>query len=585
MDLERTSDLSRPLSELHDNEQLKFDSHYLRGTVEQSLADPVTGAITDDDTKLLKFFGIYQQDDRDLRDERRRSKLEPHYQFMVRVRLPGGVCTTSQWLALEAAARETANGALRLTTRQTFQFHGVFKPVLKRHVQSIAAAGLDTIAACGDDNRNVICTANPLWSRAQAEVSDLAQRIGKHLLPRTAAYNEILLEQASEASRGEEEEPLYGRTYLPRKFKIAIAVPPHNDIDVFAHDLGFIAIVNNGSIEGYNVLVGGGMGMTHKVPATFPRLSDMAGFCAPEDVLLVAEHSMCIQRDFGDRKDRAHARFKYTIEDRGVEWFKAELSRRMMGRPLQPARPFVFESSADRYGWHQGEDGRWHYTLFIENGRIIDGPQRALMSGLREIAQLHTGVFALTTNQNITIAGVSEADKPRIEALLSKHGIENDISATTLRQHSMACVAFPTCGLAMAESERYLPGLLGKIEATVRELGLEREPITMRMSGCPNGCSRPYLAEIALVGKGPGKYNLYLGASASGDRLNALYLENIGEPQILTTLKQLLGRFAEERNASERFGDFLIRVGVVPAMLAGRDFQSLPLAVPKVASA
>jgi sulfite reductase (NADPH) hemoprotein beta-component len=584
MDLERTSDLSRPLSELHDNEQLKFDSQYLRGTIEQSLSDPVTGAITDDDTKLLKFFGIYQQDDRDLRDERRRSKLEPHYQFMVRVRLPGGVCTPSQWLALDAAARETANGTLRLTTRQTFQFHGVFKPVLKRHVQSIVAAGLDTIAACGDDNRNVICTANPLWSRAHAEVSELAQRIGKHLLPRTAAYKEILLEQASESPRGEEE-PLYGRTYLPRKFKIAIAVPPHNDIDVFAHDLGFIAIVNNGRIEGYNVLVGGGMGMTHKVPATFPRLSDMAGFCAPEDVLLVAEHAMCIQRDFGDRKDRAHARFKYTIEDRGVEWFKAELSRRMMGRPLQPARPFVFESSADRYGWHQGEDGRWHYTLFVENGRIVDGPQRTLMSGLREIAQLHAGVFALTTNQNITIAGVSEPDKSRIESVLRKHGIENDVSATTLRQHSMACVAFPTCALAMAESERYLPGLLTKIETTVRELGLDREPITMRMSGCPNGCSRPYLAEIALVGKGPGKYNLYLGASANGDRLNALYLENIGEPQILATLRQLLSRYAQERHTGERFGDFVIRIGVVPAMPAGRDFQSLPLAVPKAVSA
>ena len=575
MTLERTADLSRPLSELHDNEQLKFDSNYLRGTIEASLADPVTRAVTDADTKLLKFFGIYQQDDRDLREERRRAKLEPQYQFMVRVRLPGGVCKPQQWLALDAAARETADGSLRLTTRQTFQFHGVFKPNLRRHIQSINAAGLDTIAACGDDNRNVICSANPLLSPVHAEVSDLAQRIGRHLLPRTGAYREILLEQPAESAPVGEEEPLYGRTYLPRKFKIALAIPPHNDIDVFAHDLGFIAIVKDGRIEGYNVLVGGGMGMTHKVPATFPRLSDVAGFCLPEQVITVAEHTMCIQRDYGDRKDRSHARFKYTIEDRGVEWFRDELSQRT-GFPLQPAREFTFESSADRYGWYQGVDGRWHYTLFIENGRVSDRTGYELMTGLREIARVHTGVFALTTNQNITIAGIHESDRARIEALLQKHGIENEISSTALRLNSMACVAFPTCGLAMAESERYLPTLISKLGSTLEELGLEKAPITMRMSGCPNGCSRPYLAEIALVGKGPGKYNVYLGASANGDRLNALHLENVGEERILETLRALLGRYAKERHEGERFGDFLIRAGIVPAMPAGRDFQRLP---------
>ncbi len=583
MTLERKADLSRPLSELHDNEQLKFDSHYLRGTIEASLADPVTGAVTDDDTKLLKFFGIYQQDDRDLREERRRAKLEPQYQFMVRVRLPGGVCTPQQWLALDAAACETANGSLRLTTRQTFQFHGVFKPVLKRHIQSIAAAGLDTIAACGDDNRNVICTANPLLSPAHAEVSELAQRIGQHLLHRTGAYREILLEQPAASPPPAEEEPLYGRTYLPRKFKIALAIPPHNDIDVFAHDLGFIAIVKDGRIEGYNVLVGGGMGMTHKVPATYPRLSDVVGFCLPEQVITVAEHTVCIQRDYGDRKDRAHARFKYTIEDRGVEWFKSELAQRT-GFPLQPAREFAFETSSDRYGWYQGAEGRWHYTLFIENGRVSDRPGYELMTGLREIARVHTGVFALTTNQNITIAGVEDGDRARIATLLRSHGIENDLTSTALRLHSMACVAFPTCGLAMAESERYLPTLISKLGQTLEELGLERTPITMRMSGCPNGCSRPYLAEIALVGKGPGKYNLYLGASANGDRLNALHLENVGEQQILETLRKLLGAYAAGRIEGERFGDFLVREGVVPAMLAGRDFQR-PIPLAKAAGA
>ncbi len=575
MTLERTADLSRPLSELHDNEQLKFDSNYLRGTIEASLADPVTRAVTDADTKLLKFFGIYQQDDRDLREERRRAKLEPQYQFMVRVRLPGGVCKPEQWLALDAAARETANGSLRLTTRQTFQFHGVFKPNLRRHIQSIVAAGLDTIAACGDDNRNVICSANPLLSPVHAEVSDLAQRIGRHLLPRTGAYREILLEQPAESASTGEEEPLYGRTYLPRKFKIALAIPPHNDIDVFAHDLGFIAIVEDGRIAGYNVLVGGGMGMTHKVPATFPRLSDVAGFCLPEQVITVAEHTMLIQRDYGNRKDRSHARFKYTIEDRGLDWFRAELAQRT-GFALQPAREFALESSSDRYGWYQGFDGRWHYTLFIENGRVADRPGYELMTGLREIARVHTGVFALTTNQNITIAGIPEGERARIEALLQKYGIANEISSTGLRLHSMACVALPTCGLAMAESERYLPTLISKLGSTLEELGLENAPITMRMSGCPNGCSRPYLAEIALVGKGPGKYNLYLGASANGDRLNALHLENVGEERILETLRTLLRKYAKERHDGERFGDFVVRAGVVPAMPAGRDFQRLP---------
>ncbi|NLG74938.1 MAG: NADPH-dependent assimilatory sulfite reductase hemoprotein subunit, partial [Xanthomonadaceae bacterium] len=446
---------------------------------------------------------------------------------------------------------------------------------LRRHIQSIVAAGLDTIAACGDDNRNVICSANPLLSPVHAEVSDLAQRIGRHLLPRTGAYREILLEQPAESASTGEEEPLYGRTYLPRKFKIALAIPPHNDIDVFAHDLGFIAIVEDGRIAGYNVLVGGGMGMTHKVPATFPRLSDVAGFCLPEQVITVAEHTMLIQRDYGNRKDRSHARFKYTIEDRGLDWFRAELAQRT-GFALQPAREFALESSSERYGWYQGFDGRWDYTLFIENGRVADRPGYELMTGLREIARVHTGVFALTTNQNITIAGIPEGERARIEALLQKYGIANEISSTGLRLHSMACVALPTCGLAMAESERYLPTLISKLGSTLEELGLENAPITMRMSGCPNGCSRPYLAEIALVGKGPGKYNLYLGASANGDRLNALHLENVGEERILETLRTLLRKYAKERHDGERFGDFVVRAGVVPAMPAGRDFQRLP---------
>lgn len=565
-------DLSRPLDELHPNERLKHESRYLRGTLMQGLADPVTGSISADDTQLTKFFGFYQQDDREVREERRLAHLEPLYQFMVRVRLPGGVCTTAQWLALDAQSRATANGTLRLTTRQTFQFHGVLKPNLRKHVQGIVAAGLDTIAACGDDNRNVISTANPLMSAAHAEATETAGRLAVHLMPRTGAYREILLEQPPAAEAPANEEPLYGPTYLPRKFKIAIAIPPQNDVDVYAHDLGFIAIVENERIVGYNVLVGGGMGMTHKIATTFPRLGTLVGFCRAEDVIAVAEQTMCIQRDHGDRGDRARARFKYTIEDLGTEWFCAELAKRL-GKPLEAPRAFHFESSGDRYGWQQGSDGRWHYTLFIENGRVADTKERTLMSGLREIAAAHDGIFALTTNQNLIVAGVPEAQRPVIDALLLKHGIANEVGSTGLRRNSMACVAFPTCGLAMAESERYLPTLIDRIDVILREAGLEKDAISIRSSGCPNGCSRPYLAEIALVGKAPGKYNLYLGASANGDRLNSLYRENIGEEQILEALRPLFMSFATQRQPAESFGDFVIRNGTVKAMLAGRDFQ------------
>ncbi len=568
---ERRADLSRPLDELHPNERLKHGSRFLRGTLEEGLADPLSGAIRDPDTQLTKFFGIYQQDDRDLRDQRRRAKLEPRYQFMVRVRMPGGVCTPQQWLALDALARETADGTLRLTTRQTFQFHGVRKRNLKKHVRAILATGLDTLAACGDVNRNVISSANPLRSPAHAAASALAARIGTHLLAGTGASREFFIGARPRAG-GAGEEAGCGRTYLPRKFKIAIAIPPHNDVDVYAHDLGFIGIQDGAGLAGFNVTVGGGMGMTHNAPATFPRVGDLVGFCAAEDALAVAEHTLAIQRDYGDRKDRAHARFKYTIEDRGVDWFRAQLAQRL-GKPLEPARAFCFDSSGDPGGWHQGADGLYHHCVFVEGGRVRDLPGRKLMSGLRAIAALHRGVYALTTNQNVIIAGITPAARPAIEQALHEHGLGDDAALTGLRRNSMACVALPTCALAMAESERYLPSLLDRIDAIIVAAGLAEARISIRMSGCPNGCSRPYLAEIALVGKAPGQYNLYLGASAGGERMSTLYRENIGEHDIVESLRALLARYAAERRAHEAFGDFMVRAGVVPAMLRSRDFQ------------
>ena len=550
-------------------EQIKSRSRHLRGTIADGLVDPLTGAIAPDDNAILKFHGSYQQDDRDLRDERRRQKLEPAYSFMIRVRLPGGECTPAQWLALDDIAGAHANGTLRLTTRQTFQFHGIRKPHFKPAMQAIHAAGLDTIAACGDVNRNVLASANPYRSPLHAAAGELARGISEHLLPRTNAYAEIWLD-APAVDPGTEVEPVYGPLYLPRKFKIGIAVPPDNDVDVYAQDLSFIAVEDGGRLAGWNVLVGGGMGMTHGEKATYPRLADVLGFCTPDQALAVAEQVVCVQRDFGDRSNRRHARLKYTIDDRGVDWFKAELENRL-GFALAPARPFAFERNTDAFGWHQGPDGRWHYTLFVENGRIADRGARRLRTGLREIARVHRGLFALTNNQNVTIAGVEAGRRAAIATLIDEYGLERE--ASRLRQNAMACVAMPSCALAMAESERYLPDLITRLDGVIDACGLADTPITLRMTGCPNGCARPYIAEIGLVGKAPGKYNLYLGAGFHGQRLGKLYRENIGEDAIVEALTPLLERYASERQADEHFGDFLVRAGVVPAVVAGREFH------------
>jgi sulfite reductase (NADPH) hemoprotein beta-component len=554
-------------------ERIKEASNYLRGSIVASLANPITGALADSDTQLIKFHGSYQQDDRDLRDERRRKKLEPLYSFMVRVRAPGGVCTPTQWLVLDELARTHANGSLRLTTRQSFQVHGIRKPQLKDTIAAVNRTLLTTIAACGDVNRNVMCNPNPYQSALHREVFDWACRMSEDLTPNTHAYHEIWLDDRLVAGGEPDHEPIYGRTYLPRKFKIAIAVPPSNDVDVLAHDLGFIAIVDDGRLAGFNVSVGGGMGMTHGEPATYPRLADVIGFCTPDQVLAVTEHVVGIQRDHGDRSDRKHARLKYTIDDRGVDWFTAELASRL-GHPLEASRPFHFETNGDRYGWVDGVDGKLHLTLFIENGRVHDTPDSGLMTGLREIAKIHDGDFRLTANQNLIIANIDPAKRPQIEALLARHRLAHGDHRSALRLNSMACVALPTCGLAMAESERYLPSLIGKLEHVLEECGLAKDAITVRMTGCPNGCARPYLAEIAFVGKSLGKYNVYLGGGFAGDRLNKLYRSALSETEILAELTPILQRYATERRHGERFGDFAIRAGYVTEVRAGREFHA-----------
>jgi len=544
-------------------ERIKRDSRLLRGTLAESLSDPLTGAIREDDTVLIKFHGSYQQDDRDVRDERRRQRLEPAYSFMIRTRLPGGVCTPAQWLALDAIARRYANGTLRLTTRQAFQFHGVIKTELKATMAAINAALIDTIAACGDVNRNVLASTNPVESRAHAQVYEWAKRLSEHLLPRTRAYHEIWLDGEKVAGT-DEVEPIYGPTYLPRKFKAAIAVPPVNDVDIFAHDLGFIAVVEQGELQGFNLTVGGGLGASHGDATTYPRLADVVGFLRPEQLLAVAEAVVTTQRDFGNREVRKHARLKYTIDARGLDWFVGETTRRQ-GFALEPARPFEFTSTGDRFGWVEGHDGRWHLTLRIEAGRVADTGEAQQLAGLREIARVHRGDFRLTPNQNLVIANVEPASRQFIDALVVRYGIDAHVRTAPVRRDALACVALPTCPLAMAEAERYLPGFGRSVERLLEAHGLRDEPLSVRITGCPNGCARPYLAEVALVGKAPGRYNLHLGGDGRGQRLNVLHLENVDEPAILAVLDAAFARWAAERQPGERFGDFAWRSGLVGA--------------------
>jgi len=560
--------------EVSRNERIKEASDYLRGTLAEGLRDEITGAIVEDDQQLVKFHGMYLQDDRDLRAERGRKKMEKAFAFMLRVRISGGVLTPAQWLALDRVARDYGNGTMRLTTRQTVQLHGVIKSNLKTTLKAIDRALLNTIAACGDVNRNVMCNPNPYQSGAHAAALDLARAISDHLEPHTGAYREIWLD-GERLAGGDEEgvEPIYGKTYLPRKFKIAVAVPPSNDVDVFANDLGFIAIADDaGQVEGWNVAAGGGMGMTHGEPDTYPRTADVLGFCQTRDAVAVAEAVVTVQRDWGNRANRKHARLKYTIEDRGLDAFRAEVERRA-GIKFAPARPYGFTSMGDRYGWSDGDDGRAHLTVFVENGRVRDaGPGAQQLSALRRIAELGVGDIRLTPNQNIIVANIPAELRDEVAHIAAENGLLTPNSG--LRRNSMACVALPTCGLALAESERYLPELIGALDERLAAHGLSTDDIVIRMTGCPNGCARPYLAEIGLIGKGPGRYNLYLGAAFDGTRLSKLYAEDLDHAGIVATLDPVFAAYAKERRPDERFGEFTIRAGFVARTGNGRDFHA-----------
>ncbi|MEC1750882.1 assimilatory sulfite reductase (NADPH) hemoprotein subunit [Bacillus mojavensis] len=569
-----TKILKAPDGSPSDVERIKEKSDYLRGTLKEVMLDRISAGIPDDDNRLMKHHGSYLQDDRDLRNERQKQKLEPAYQFMLRVRMPGGVSTPEQWLVMDDLSQKYGNGTLKLTTRETFQMHGILKWNMKKTIQTIHSALLDTIAACGDVNRNVMCTSNPYQSEIHSEVYEWSKTLSDDLLPRTRAYHEIWLDEERVAGTpdAEEVEPMYGPLYLPRKFKIGIAVPPSNDIDVFSQDLGFIAIVEDGKLIGFNVAIGGGMGMTHGDKATYPQLAKVIGFCRPEQMYDVAEKTITIQRDYGNRSVRKNARFKYTVDRLGLETVKEELENRL-GWSLEEAKPYHFDHNGDRYGWVEGIEDKWHFTLFVEGGRMTDYEDYKLMTGLREIAKVHTGDFRLTANQNLIIGNVSSEKKDEINALIDQYGLTDGKHHSALRRSSMACVALPTCGLAMAEAERYLPSLLDKVEEIIDENGLRDEEITIRMTGCPNGCARHALGEIGFIGKAPGKYNMYLGAAFDGSRLSKMYRENIGEEDILSELRVLLSRYAKEREEGEHFGDFVIRAGIIKATTDGTNFH------------
>ena len=540
------------------NEVIKAAIPTLAGNIAATMIDSNADRFSDDDGQFLKFHGVYQQDDRDSR------KGGKHYIMMIRGRIPGGVMTTKQWIAFDDLAAAYGNNTLRITTRQSIQFHGVAKSKLGALVKGINDCLLSTLAACGDVNRNVMAPPTPAYTKARAEVFEDCRRLADALRPRTRAYHSIWLDgvqlNLDEAANKDFVDPLYGQTYLPRKFKTAFVIPPINDMDVLTNCLGFIAVVENDRLAGYNLAVGGGMGRTHGNAQTFPRLADVLGFLRSDKLIEVAKAVLTIHRDFGDRADRKHARLKYVVEERGADWTRAEIERRA-GFQLEAARPFQFTTTGDLYGWHRQVDGRWFLTLFVETGRVKDQGAHRMKSALRKLAERFPNIeFRLSANQNVILANVAEADKTVLTALLGEHGIKTENQASVLHAAALACPALPTCGLALAESERMMPGLIDRIEALCAELGLAGEELIVRSTDCPNGCARPYTAEIGFVGKSPGRYQVWLGGNTSGTRLNRIWKDVVKDEEIVNELRPVLARFRQERQASERFGDWCERV-------------------------
>jgi sulfite reductase (NADPH) hemoprotein beta-component len=550
---------------LSSTERIKMNSDGLRGTIEESLANELTGNINEDDHTVVRFHGMYLQDDRDRRDERAAKKLERLYSFMIRLRLPGGFMKPEQWVALHHIAGENSTGVIKITTRQTIQLHGILKSKVKPTLQAFNQADLTTIATCGDINRNVLGVANPAQTPLHKEVYSYAKELSDLLLPKTHAYYEIWLDQEKLTDKKLEEDPLYQNRYMPRKFKIAIAVPPNNDVDVLTNDIALIAIEEKGKLKGFNIAIGGGLSTTHGNPSHYARLASVIGFTDTKEKVLKAVYEiLTIQRDYGDRSDRKQARLKYTVDRLGLDWWREELERRC-GFKLEDAKPFTFNERKDIYGWAKSSEGTWHYTAFVENGRVLDDEKVAIKSALLEAAQTGKVNIRFTCNQNVIVSDVAEGDKKQINEILERYGvIKHTDSASALRINSMACVALNTCALALAEAQRYLPSLISKIEPLLEKHGLEKDEIILRMTGCPNGCGRSYASEIGFVGTSLGKYNMHLGGDRYGLRLNKIYKESLEESEILSELDSLFGEYKAERKNGETFGDFTHRKYMVP---------------------
>ena len=553
-----------PLSK---NELLKQRIPTLAGNIAATLNDPNLEKFSEDDEQFIKFHGIYQQDDRDLRNTGKK------WLVMIRGRIPGGVMTPAQWTTFDDLATQYGNNTLRITTRQSIQFHGVVKNGLGPLIKRINDSMLSTLAACGDVNRNITVSPTPATTKARADVFADSLLVMEALAPQTKAYHSIWVDNVQLNLDAEENtsyvDPLYGATYLPRKFKTSFVIPPSNDMDVFTNDLGFIAVIENDQLLGYNLAVGGGLGRSHGNDQTYTRLADVIGFLPREQVVNVAKAVLTIHRDFGDRTNRKHARLKYVVAERGVTWLIAELNRRT-GFALTGVRRFEFTNTTDTYGWQRAVDGSNFLTLFVQTGRIKDVEGHAMKTALRQVAEKFPKIeFRLSGNQNVILANIPDADRAAIDALLASHGVKTSAQASVLHAASMACPSLPTCGLGLAESERALPGLINRIEKLAAEIGVANEEIIIRSTGCPNGCARPYMAEIGFVGKAPGKYQLWLGGDVTGARLNQVYKEVIKEAELEAELRPLLTRWKAERTTGERFGDFATRV-LIPEAIAAR---------------
>ena len=556
------SDLKDPssLDGLSRNETIKATSNHLRGLIKEELVED-TPAFGDDSEQLLKFHGIYQQDDRDRRKEARAKGLTKHHQLMIRTRIPGGVVSPDAYIAHDDISRRWANGTLRVTTRQDFQLHGVLKGDIKKSIRAINDSLLTTLGGCGDVERNVMCCPEPIADQFHSDVDRSIGAMVTELTPKTRAYHEIWLDGEVVETSEPEVEPLYKDQYLPRKFKTTVALEGDNCVDVYAHDLAIVAMKSTtGTLRGFNVLVGGGLGRTHNKPETFVAVARPLAFVAPDQIVDVAREVVAVQRDYGDRANRRHARLKYTIADRGLDWFREEVQSRLTFK-LQPPEALDWKPVDDHLGWHEQGDGSLYVGIYIENGRIADVDGVRSRTGLRKIVDELRPQVRLTAQQNVILAGIAPPDRPRVEQLMAEHGIAAVEAIPQAIRNAMACPAIPTCGLAVAEAERALPGLIRQLATMLEEVGLADERISFRMSGCPNGCSRPYLGDVGFVGTTLGKYDVMLGGDFNGTRLNRVFAPNVPIAEIPALLRPLFEQFRSDRGPDEGFGNWVERAG------------------------